>query len=311
MLRIIERFFVSWRFAAFATPLLVAFALLLAALLWVPPAESGLGAFAEEFRVWCFGADSAATGASAFMKFATFFEVLSLGALIALVWYRQIVDQWKAQKSAFVPFVSAAFACVAALGVGLWLVGGPAVDPTVFPEKELRTQFAAPSLELVDHEGTPVSLAALRGQVVVVTAVYATCGLSCPRILGQAKRVLASLSPEQQAQVRVLGITLDPENDTVENLAQMAKAQGVAAPAYHLLTGEPSRVEAALDAFGVTRSRNAETGLIDHANLFTLIDREGRVAYRFTLSDLQEQWMGQALAALLRESALQRTARNE
>jgi protein SCO1 len=53
---------------------------------------------------------------------------------------------------------------------------------------------------------------------------------------------------------------------------------------------------------GIERVRNAETGLIDHANLFLVIDRQGRVAYRFTLGDRQEQWLVSALRLLLAET---------
>jgi protein SCO1/2 len=47
--------------------------------------------------------------------------------------------------------------------------------------------------------------------------------------------------------------------------------------------------------------RDTDTGLIDHANLFILIDREGRVAYRFTLGERQQDWLGNALRLLLGE----------
>ena len=73
-----------------------------------------------------------------------------------------------------------------------------------FPADRLRTQLPAPHVALTDHEGRPVSLDELRGRVVVLTGVYATCGFTCPMILGQAKRAVAALSPDERAEVTVL-----------------------------------------------------------------------------------------------------------
>ena len=112
---------------------------------------------------------------------------------------------------------------------------------------------------------------------------------------------VAALPPEQLDDLRIAVITLDPENDTPEVLANVAAARGFTSPPFHLLSGEPATVERILDDFAVPRSRDADTGFIDHANLFILIDREGRVAYRFTLGERRQTWLGSALRLLLGE----------
>jgi protein SCO1/2 len=307
MVAAIELFFVSWRFAVFALCVLLGIVGLLAVLLWLPPAPAGLGAFAEQFRVWCFGTGSGQT-VSPVLEGAMVLELLSLAVLIALVWAGPIAQQAAASARAFVPYVAAGLTVVAAFAGGLWWLGRAPVDPTVFPALELRTRFPPPALALTNHEGRPVSLDELKGRVVVVTAVYATCGFACPRILGQAKRVVQSLDGADAAGVTVLGVTLDPEHDDVETLAHMAAAQGVKAPRFQLLTGESAEVEKVLDRMGVERRRDPDTGVIDHADLFLVIDRAGFVAYRFTVSDLQERWMREALLLLLREPQPGKTA---
>jgi hypothetical protein len=60
-------------------------------------------------------------------------------------------------------------------------------------------------------------------------------------------------------------------------------------------------VNRTLDAMQVTRTVDPETGIIDRQNLFLMIDRQQKVAYRFTLGDVQERWMVEALQTLLRE----------
>lgn len=301
MLRAVERLFVTWRFAVFSVTVLLGFSALLGALFFVPPAPDGLGAFAREFRVWCFGTEGTSESASWQMAVATAFELLSLSAIITWVWSRQLRAQWVESKRAFIPWLASAGVVVVVLGAVLFAVGAPTPGELAFPARELRTQVAAPELALTNQDGQPVSLRELEGRVVVVTAVYASCGTACPKILGQVKRVMGKLSEEQRAGVTVLGVTLDPEHDSPEMLTMMAKGQKVMAPQYQLLTGTPELVNRALDAMQVARSRNPTTGMIDHQNLYLMIDRQQRVAYRFTLGDVQERWMVEALQTLLRE----------
>jgi cytochrome oxidase Cu insertion factor (SCO1/SenC/PrrC family) len=73
-------------------------------------------------------------------------------------------------------------------------------------------------------------------------------------------------------------------------------------PVWHLVTGDPAAVDRALDALGVERRVDPDTGVIDHTNLFVLIDRAGRVAYRLTPGDREARWLEDALHLLLAEA---------
>jgi hypothetical protein len=43
--------------------------------------------------------------------------------------------------------------------------------------------------------------------------------------------------------------------------------------------------------------------MIDHANLFILLDASGRIAYRFNLNPRHRAWMHEAIIALVGEAA--------
>lgn len=304
-MRALQRFFGSWRFPAVALPLLLLVQVAMAALLLVPASEGPFGRFAEEMKVWCFGYDPA-TGTVQRAYVAMFLvDPLLLGGIVMLVWWRPLSRVARRLPWAFAPYAGAALVLA---GAGALAIAGArtldgAEDPTAFPADRLRVALPAPDVVgLVDQEGRPVQREELRGRVVVVTAVYATCGYTCPMILEQARASLATLTPDEQARVTVLGVTLDPERDTPEAMARMAEAQGVSAPLFRLLSGPPGRVEATLDAMGVTRRRDEATGVIDHANVFLLLDASGRVAFRFGLGDLQERWLSEALLLLVQEA---------
>ena len=191
---------------------------------------------------------------------------------------------------------------VAASGGGLaraWAT--PNAGELPFPAEALRTAYPAPVFALTNQVGERVDLAALRGKVVVLTAVYASCGHTCPLMLAQSKRAVGELTETEREDLRVVAVTLDPQHDSVETLKFLSELQGLPAPLYNLLTGDVAEVERVLDDMDVTRRRDPETGIIDHANLFLVIDREGKVAYRLGLGERQERWLVAAMRALLRE----------
>jgi protein SCO1/2 len=296
-----RRFFAGPGFAVFTVATVVLYTLLLAAL-FVWPAEAG--GFAGDFKAWCFGFDPA-TGHSSLAAVAeTMGGPIFVGAIVALLWRQPLADVFRRPRGLVVPVVSAV-AVVALAGVGL-AASRPRPQPVdrTFPAARLRTAVPAPRIALVDQEGVPVALEALRGRVVMVTAVYSRCGTTCPMILAQAKRVLSGLDDAQRADLSVLAIMLDPAHDGPAELPALARAQGVASPLWRLASGPPPDVEAALDAFGISRWRDEETGIIEHQALTILVDRGGRVAYRFTVGDLQEAWLSQALRLLLAEPLL-------
>jgi protein SCO1 len=121
-------------------------------------------------------------------------------------------------------------------------------------------------------------------------------------IMAQAKRAVAQLTEEEQAEVVFMGVTLDPESDSVESMTAMAFGQGVSTPQFHLLSGAPDVVNPVLDHMGILRKWNDELKTIDHTNLFIVLDRDGMVAYRFSLGERQEAWLVEALRLVLAES---------
>lgn len=303
-MRALQRFFGSWRFPALVLPLLLLVQVTLAGLLVVPADAGPLTRFAEEMKVWCFGYDRASGELQLAYVVMFLLDPLALAGLVAIVWWGPLSRVARRAPRAFAPYALVSTLLVVggltAL-VGLSADGGE--DPTVFPADRLRVSLPAPDVKgLVDQDGRAVLADELRGRVVLLTAVYATCGDTCPMILEQARGALATLTPDELARVTVLGVTIDPARDTPEAMARLAHAQSVEAPLFRLLSGPPERVNATLDAMSVARSRDEATGVIDHVSVFLLLDASGRVAFRFGLGDLQERWLAEALLLLVDEA---------
>lgn len=305
----IQAFFEDWRFPVVMISLLVAFVLLMTAILLTPGGPGAAGAFAEAFRVWCFNYDPATGRIEWGYVWMYVAQPLVMAGGIYLLWRRPVREVFAGGLPRVWPYVGAACVVIAGLALALFSLSGwearaageAATDGVAFPAERIRTAHTPPPFALVNQEGEAVTLEALEGRVVMLTAVYASCGYTCPTILGQTKNVLAALSPEERAGLTVVAVTLDPARDTPEVLRRLAEAQGMEAPLFNAVTGAPAYVEDVLDRYQFARTRDPETGRIDHANLFVLIDRAGRIAYRFTLGPQQAAWLETALHQLLAE----------
>jgi cytochrome oxidase Cu insertion factor (SCO1/SenC/PrrC family) len=130
-----------------------------------------------------------------------------------------------------------------------------------------------PPLQLLDQSGDTIRLERYAGRPVLVAFAYGHCETVCPVIVHDliaAGARLGARAPE------LLFVTLDPWRDTPARLPAIAEAWRLTSA---LSTCMPE-VEAALDAWGVPRSRNATTGEIIHSRLAYLIGESGRVRAR-------------------------------
>jgi protein SCO1/2 len=139
---------------------------------------------------------------------------------------------------------------------------------------------AAPDFSLIDQDAQPISLAALRGRIVLLDFIYTSCPGPCPILTGLHQKVRDGLSPEQRARVQIVSITLDPERDTPEALRAYASARRIDTQGWSFVTGKTADVDAVAHAYGVGSVRKP-SGEIEHTVATFLIDRYGRIARRY------------------------------
>lgn len=302
MIRAVSNFFEGWRFPAFMLSALAFLSASFLAVLLVPGGEGTLAAFAEDFKVWCFRYDPESGELEWTIVIMMVLNPMMLAAILLGVWWVPLKEAIRERRRAVMTTAATAlFLAVGSFSALILYSASQRQTEFPFPAESLRLSLSPPDLELINQDEELLDLESLRGQVVLMTAVYASCGYTCPMIMGQTKRVVGRLTPKQRESLTVIGVSLDPENDTTEVLSAMAAAQGIEAPLYNLMTGDVIEVNRVLDQMGVSRKKDAETGVIDHANIFLLVDRAGRVAYRLTLGDLQEEWLLAALEILIAE----------
>jgi protein SCO1/2 len=138
----------------------------------------------------------------------------------------------------------------------------------------------APEFSLTTQTGARLSLRDLRGKVVAVTFIYASCADTCPLLTAKLAGLQRRLGPDFGPKVFFTAVTVDPEHDTPEVLARYAAAYGAKPAGWAFLTGTPAEIRDVERRYGVYARKNAG-GDVDHTFLTSLIDGNGvlRVQY--------------------------------
>lgn len=140
-----------------------------------------------------------------------------------------------------------------------------------------------------DQNGQEFSSTRLRGTAWVGAFFFTRCPTVCPRITGRMK-ALQRFGNEQRLDFRLLSITIDPEFDTPEVLAQYAKQHEVDRSRWSLLTGDANAVKQLSEgtfhlAMSGEPNANAEHYGMIHSGHLVLVDREGLLRGHYRSSD--------------------------
>jgi len=164
----------------------------------------------------------------------------------------------------------------------------------------LPTVGAAADFTLTDQAGERVSLADLKGKVLAVTFIYATCKDTCPLLTAKMAMVQRKLGADFGPRVRFVSITVEPEVDTPAVLKAYAGNFGADLRGWSFLTGTSADIQDVVRRYGAFAKR-VKPGDVDHTFLTSLVDRKGMLrvqylGYRFDPAEFHRD-----LRALLRE----------
>lgn len=135
---------------------------------------------------------------------------------------------------------------------------------------------------LTDHRGRPVTERDYHGKFVLISFGYTYCPDVCPTTLFGLSQVLDLLG-EDAGRVQAIFVTIDPERDTAEVLAEYVANFH---PGIVGLTGTAEQVRAIAEAYGVGYQKVAspEAGgdyLMNHSAAIDLMDPEGNYLASF------------------------------
>lgn len=143
-----------------------------------------------------------------------------------------------------------------------------------FQGVDLSGQAIGGDFSLRDAAGRPHSLADYRGKVVALFFGYTHCPDVCPTTLAEMRDVLPQLG-DAGRDVQVLFVSVDPERDTPDLLAQYVPAFH---PSFVGLTGSAEQIADVARKYQVVYRKQGEGKdyTVDHTAGMYLLDRQGK-----------------------------------
>jgi protein SCO1/2 len=151
---------------------------------------------------------------------------------------------------------------------------------------------AVPAFSLESQEGTPFGSKQLEGCVWAVAFMFTRCPTVCPRITRFMQR-LQRTAKSKGVDLRLLSISVDPDNDTPAVLKSYARRFDADLSSWTFLTGDFEAIKkTSEDGFKLALEGRADPAAKDfgivHGSHLVLIDRHAKIRGYYRTDDEQE-----------------------
>ncbi|APS00972.1 hypothetical protein BCY86_08555 [Pajaroellobacter abortibovis] len=153
-----------------------------------------------------------------------------------------------------------------------------------------------PSFEMLNQEGKTINDTDLKGSILIIDFFFTRCPSICPRLTTHMVEIDQSLLKRWKElanplPVRLLSITVDPENDTPPQLLRYAQKYGADASRWFFLTGESQDLDrVVIQGFKLFYQKaNPSAGIMEimHGNWLVLVDQKGNIRGYYDAEDAQ------------------------
>lgn len=163
------------------------------------------------------------------------------------------------------------------LGCMLLLACQQSTQQTQFVGTDITGADFGNSLKLTDHNGKPRQLSDFKGKAVALFFGYTHCPDVCPTTMADLAHAM-KLMGKRSDEVQVLFVTLDPERDTQEVLAQYVPSFD---SRFLGLYGTPEQIAETAKNFKIFYARQEQAGksgyTIDHSAGVYAFDKNGKI----------------------------------
>lgn len=132
----------------------------------------------------------------------------------------------------------------------------------------------APEFTLTNQDSKRIALNELRGKVLAITFIFASCADTCPLLTAKMVGIQNALGSDFGSKIYFVSITVDAERDTPEVLKQYAEGHKANTAGWAFLTGTPAEIRAVAKRYGIYYKKTPR-GNVDHTFLTSLVDGNG------------------------------------
>ncbi len=177
---------------------------------------------------------------------------------------------------------------LAAVIVGYFILR-PSDEPAVFHPSQLDKRLVDESVrsekgehhisdfDLIDQEGKRITLADVKGKVLLADFFFTTCGSICPKMSTQMERVQERFLNDDR--FLLLSHSVTPEVDSVAQLKLYAELHHADSRRWHFLTGDRAQIYrlARRSYFAALDEGDGGPDDFVHTENFVLVDQQGRL----------------------------------
>ena len=175
-----------------------------------------------------------------------------------------------------------AFAALGVIVIGAAPMAAASLSPTADPILAQAIAGYSPPLDspaspfrLTDQDGRTVTLASLRGKVVLLTFLDPVCTTDCP-LIAQEFKATGTMLGAQARQVELVAIVANPTYYGTQFTQAFDRQEGLSTvPDWLYLTGTLTQLRSAWQQYGVTVQNLPAGAMSAHDDLAFVIDRAG------------------------------------
>jgi len=158
----------------------------------------------------------------------------------------------------------------------------------------------APEFTLTKQDGKRLALKDLRGRVLAITFIFASCADTCPLLTAKMAGIQSRLGSDFGSKVYFVSITVDPERDTPAVLKRYAEAFDANYAGWAFLTGTKAEIREVAKRYGIYYKKTPR-GDVDHTFLTSLVDRNGTLRVQYMGVKFDPDEMLRDLQSLIHE----------
>jgi cytochrome oxidase Cu insertion factor (SCO1/SenC/PrrC family) len=137
--------------------------------------------------------------------------------------------------------------------------------------------YPAAGFSLTDQDGRPVSLASLRGKIVLLGFLDPVCTSDCP-LMGQEFRQAGQLLAADRAHVELVAVNYNPIDTQLGYLQAFDRQEGLnSVPNWLYLTGTRAQLQQVWHAYGLPVEVLPAGSMIGHGDYAFVIDQRGHL----------------------------------
>lgn len=141
-------------------------------------------------------------------------------------------------------------------------------EPYVPEKEDAKARKYFTDTQVIDQNGRKLRFYSdvLRGRTVLISLFYTNCTGICPIVNDALSQVQDELGDRQGKDIVLISVSLDPETDRPEAMAEYAQ-RFEPAEGWYFLTGEPDAMAEIIRLLGHTGPIEAHTGLLMLGNV--------------------------------------------